>query len=536
MQLIPRLFVTALLAGAAATGPVETRAQAPGSDTVRVNGIAMHYRVAGAGEPLLLLHGFGGCGDDWNPFTDELAKHYRLIIPDLPTHGATAGRDGKFSHGQAAADIFALLDSLGIERVRAMGISSGGMTLLHMATRLPERVEAMVLIGTTSHFPEPARVIFRDVAANGLKIPEVVEHFRRCATRGDAQMRELVELFGSFKDSHDDMDFNARRLAAVQARTLIIHGDRDEFFPVDIPVGMYQGIPESALWIVPNGDHVPIYGRRARQFLDVALNFLGGAVPAHESAGGGAASAGAATGASSAAPEGATFPASGVAVDHVFIAVAAADTAAFAALRRAGLNLGADTSRHEGQGTASVSTLLGNMYLELIWADPDVSLDSAAASLPEKIRTAARRRTSGPSPFGIGMRRGPEPVDYGVPVTRHTGEWMEPGTALEILTQPDEPDAVDVFVVPEYMAMPSWLPMVRTRAPHLLQHALGVQSVTRIELQSPASHRPAALRTLSVPDFSFIETDELLLVLQFDGGVRGERIDLRPALPLVLVR
>jgi pimeloyl-ACP methyl ester carboxylesterase len=56
-------------------------------------------------------------------------------------------------------DMFALLDSLKLQQVRAMGLSSGGMTLLHMATRQPSRIEAMVLIGATTYFPEQARKI-----------------------------------------------------------------------------------------------------------------------------------------------------------------------------------------------------------------------------------------------------------------------------------------------------------------------------------------------------------------------------------------
>ena len=60
----------------------------------------------------------------------------------------------------------------------------------------------------------------------------------------------------------------------VPARTLIVHGDRDDFFPVEIPVALYRGIRGSALWIVPGGDHVPIYGLRTGPFLDESLRFL----------------------------------------------------------------------------------------------------------------------------------------------------------------------------------------------------------------------------------------------------------------------
>ena len=57
--------------------------------------------------------------------------------------------------------------------------------------------------------------------------------------------------FQGFADSHDDMNLTPADLAKIKARTLIVHGDRDEFFPVEIPVEMYRAIPGSQLWIVP---------------------------------------------------------------------------------------------------------------------------------------------------------------------------------------------------------------------------------------------------------------------------------------------
>jgi pimeloyl-ACP methyl ester carboxylesterase len=240
------------------------------AQSARVNDITMAYQVIGTGEPLLLLHGFGGCGRAWEPFVEALAKQYRLIIPDLRGHGSSTNPKGTFTHRQSADDVLALLDQLGLSRVRAMGISTGGMTLLHVATKSPERIEAMVLIGATSYFPEQARVIMRAVAPDGPPNPRD----QACATRGDTQIRELRDQFMAFQHSYDDMNFTAPFLGTIKARTLIVHGDRDEFFPVNIPVEMYRAIPGAALWIVPGGGHVPILGRRQPQFLDVTLEFL----------------------------------------------------------------------------------------------------------------------------------------------------------------------------------------------------------------------------------------------------------------------
>jgi pimeloyl-ACP methyl ester carboxylesterase len=240
--------------------------------TVAVNGMQMYYVAQGEGEPLVLLHGFGGSGQMWEPFVAELARGYRVIVPDLRGHGRSTNPTREFTHRQSARDILALMDELGIRRFRAMGISTGGMTLIHAATQQPSRLEAMVLIGATIYFPEQAREIMRQYPVESMT-PDDYERGRQIHMHGDEQIRALRQQFHNFKDSYDDMNFTGPYLSTITARTLIVHGDRDEFFPVAIPVEMYQSIPKSALWIIPNGGHVPIFDSKV-PFISTALEFL----------------------------------------------------------------------------------------------------------------------------------------------------------------------------------------------------------------------------------------------------------------------
>ena len=264
--------LTVALLSALGFGTAGAQGVAPGR-TLRVNGIEMYVEIRGTGDPLVLLHGFGSCGKAWAAVADSLAGRYQLIVPDLRGHGRSTNPSGGFTHRQSALDVYGLLDQLGVTRFKAMGISTGGMTLLHMATQQRDRIDAMVLIGATTEFPEPARAIMRSVSADSLP-PPVRQMFSLCATRGDPQVRELAGQFAGFRDSYDDMNFTAPFLGTIRARTLIVHGDRDEFFPVDIPVRMYRTIPDAALWIIPRGDHVPIFGRHLREFLQVTADFL----------------------------------------------------------------------------------------------------------------------------------------------------------------------------------------------------------------------------------------------------------------------
>jgi pimeloyl-ACP methyl ester carboxylesterase len=70
------------------------------------------------------------------------------------------------------------------------------------------------------------------------------------------------------------MNFTPPYLSTIQARTLIVQGDRDPLYPVEISVEMAKAIPRSSLWIVPNGGHGPIGGERWPEFTKTAAAFL----------------------------------------------------------------------------------------------------------------------------------------------------------------------------------------------------------------------------------------------------------------------
>ena len=250
-----------------------TRDIPPGGHLASVNGIEMYYEIHGEGSPLILLHGFTGSTRSWRAHVGEFARHFRTIPVDLRGHGRSTNPPGEFTHRQAALDVFALVDHLGIERFKAMGHSSGGMILIHMATQQPERVEAMVLVGSTVYVPEQARAKQRQTTVEDPNLDW--ERLREHHKHGDDQIRALITQFHDFADSYDDINFTPPYLSTVSARTLIVHGDRDQFFPVSIPVEMYGAIPRSYLWIVPNGGHSP-HDNHAL-FNETVLAFLSGA-------------------------------------------------------------------------------------------------------------------------------------------------------------------------------------------------------------------------------------------------------------------
>jgi pimeloyl-ACP methyl ester carboxylesterase len=243
-------------------------------NVAQVNGIELYYEVEGEGEPLLLLHGGTGCHEDWvYAGREQFLSEYKLIKPDARGHGRSTNPARTITHRQCAADTLALLDHLGIQRCRAVGISMGGNILLHMATQQPERIEAMVVVSATMHFPEQARAIMRNVPVENQPEKEW-ETLRKRHKLGDEQIKALWEWAHGMADSYDDMNFAAAELSKITASTLVVYGDRDFLYPVEMGVQMYRAIPRSALWVVPNGNHGPVFLDAAPQFAQTALAFL----------------------------------------------------------------------------------------------------------------------------------------------------------------------------------------------------------------------------------------------------------------------
>jgi len=250
--------------------------------TLPLDGVILHYELRGEGAPLLLLHGGIGCHADWTyAGREQFEREYRLIIPDVRDHGRSAVPNWTelpktLTHRHCGLDTLALLDHLGIERCKAVGVSMGGNILLHIATMQPERLEAIVIVSATPYFPEQARKVMAALPAPENQPASEWERMRRSHPHGDQQIRALWQWGHSLKDSYDDMNFTPADLAKIRARTLIVQGDRDFLYPVELSSEMYRAIPNSSLWIVPGGSHGPIFFDRAERFAQTALEFLRG--------------------------------------------------------------------------------------------------------------------------------------------------------------------------------------------------------------------------------------------------------------------
>lgn len=239
------------------------------TETVKVNGINMYYEVYGEGEPLLLLHGWTQTSGFWSEYIPTYLQHFKVYAIDLRGHGKTSPLTSDFTIEESAKDILELLNHLKINKVKAIGLSYGGLTLLEMASLNPEKIGSIILIGA-SHSYKGGENNEGDNAFSYENLPtSFIEELKKIHHHGETQIRALFDPNLNYQIKLTDEELNT-----FNFRTLIVHGDRDEILGVDHALALYKNIPNSALWIVPNTGHITIIGPNKKSFLTTSLEFL----------------------------------------------------------------------------------------------------------------------------------------------------------------------------------------------------------------------------------------------------------------------
>ena len=247
---------------------------------IESNGVKLYYETHGEGEVLLLLHGNTMTHDMWTPWVEDLSKEHRVITVDMRGHGQSNNPTTEFSHKESAIDFYGLLDKLEVDEFKAMGFSSGSLILTHMATMDTTRIKSLVLIGATSHIPVATRSYMRGLTYENVSKnnPGWMAYMNSVQPGGEDQVRSVLNNYVQWADIYDDINFTASYLSTITCPTLIIHGDRDPLFSVDIPVSSYEAIPNSYLWIIPNFVHTtPEKGTAlGALFIETVTQFLAG--------------------------------------------------------------------------------------------------------------------------------------------------------------------------------------------------------------------------------------------------------------------
>ncbi|GAA0943039.1 alpha/beta hydrolase [Actinocorallia libanotica] len=273
--------------------------QAETARTVQTKDWLLHYQEAGAGDPVILLHGSGPGATGWSNFSgniEALAEHFHVYAVDMPGWGSSdACTVDRLDHVEAAVQF---MDELGIERAAFVGNSMGGATSLRMAVEHPDRVSHLVTMGPPTG-KAPKLFGPGDGPSEGLKVlieayrdpsPETMRRLVNimvydkayatdalCAARSDAASARpdhLRNYLDGLPQGAPLPKFAALEdLASLQVPTLLIHGRDDRVVSYEHSLLLLAHIPDSRLVLLNRCGHWAMI-EHAAEFNRLVTDFL----------------------------------------------------------------------------------------------------------------------------------------------------------------------------------------------------------------------------------------------------------------------
>jgi pimeloyl-ACP methyl ester carboxylesterase len=229
-----------------------------------VQGITLAYVDEGSGDPVVLLHGWGGQAASMTPLIVGLRDRYRVLAFDLPGFGGSSSPPVPWGTPEYAAFVEEAVASLGIPRATYIGHSFGARIAIWLAAHAPETVQALVLVDAAgikppSMFRRRMRQLFYKAAKIVLRLPILgtqgpVLRERLAMRFGSADYRATTGVMRASMVRIVNLDLTAC-LGAVSAPTLLLWGERDTETPIADGRKMERLIRGSRLIAVAGAGH-----------------------------------------------------------------------------------------------------------------------------------------------------------------------------------------------------------------------------------------------------------------------------------------
>jgi non-heme chloroperoxidase len=252
------------------------------------DGLCLHYAEGGdaEGQPVVFLHGWP---DSWFSFSrvlPELPEGIRALAVDQRGFGDSDRAPSGYTIPELAGDVIAFLAALGIERATLVGHSFGSFVARQVAIAQPDRVAALVLIGTAYRasnavtrdlqsslrdLPNPIPLEFaRDFQASTAYRALPAEFFERIVTESLKLPPRLWRLAFDGLIEYDD----TRHLELIEARTLLLWGERDALFSRVDQDRFIEALPNARLKVYEETGHCPNWEQPQRVAADIASLIL----------------------------------------------------------------------------------------------------------------------------------------------------------------------------------------------------------------------------------------------------------------------
>jgi len=234
------------------------------TSAVTVRGCRIRLMRAGAGEPLIYLHGASGAS--WLPFLQRLTKNFDVIAPEHPGFGEADTPDWLDNIHDLAYFYLDLLDELEIKDAHLVGNSLGGWIAAELAVRSTQHLASLTLAGSAGlYVPGVAQVDsfltgdeqrLRDFFYDQDKAKEMIARVLSPDLEDTALKNRTTVAKLSWQPRSHDPDLH-KWLHRIDVPTLLIWGDTDRLFPKEHALAFQQAIAGAKLVMIPKCGHVP---------------------------------------------------------------------------------------------------------------------------------------------------------------------------------------------------------------------------------------------------------------------------------------
>jgi len=253
------------------------------SKFVDIDGMQVHYRVAGKGMPIVLIHGTGSSLHTWDEWALKLKENYRVIRMDLPAFGLTGPNKSRdYSIDKYTQFLQEFVAKLKLDSMILAGNSLGGNIAWNYASKNPEKVQKLILVnasGLPTNKSQPwifkmAKIPFLNKLFLYITPKSIIEDNLKQVYQDDTKITDaLITRFhdltlreGNRKAFIDraKIDFTPseaskkEQLQNLQTPTLLIWGAMDTWIPVTNGKKMNALLPNSKLVVLQNSGHVPM--------------------------------------------------------------------------------------------------------------------------------------------------------------------------------------------------------------------------------------------------------------------------------------
>lgn len=283
------------------TRPIQELAD-PDSQFLELNGLDVHLKTAGQGEPVfVLLHGFGASLYSWQAVLEPIGQLGKVIAFDRPAFGLTERPlewqgENPYSSAAQVQLVIELLDHFDMPEAILVGNSAGGTVAMQVVLAYPERVAALILVdpavysgGGTPSWTRPllatpqmrrlGPLVSRQIQQRGPELiklawhdpslitPEMIERYQK-----PLQVENWDKALWEFTLASRPSGL-PERLAEFTLPALVVTGDDDRVVPTEQSIRLAGELPQAHLVVIENAGHVP-HEERPEQFIQAVQTFV----------------------------------------------------------------------------------------------------------------------------------------------------------------------------------------------------------------------------------------------------------------------